>query len=424
MELRMKSRIVLFTLLFALVLCGCKSRMREEIKTPYDRPLPPGQDALRKITNPHEIPDFTIACLDLTDLRTSITNSLNYIQKPSSRNFFPCGQITHSRTEESLKAFAQLLDSGLKGAQLNNAIREKFDVYISVGCDDKGTVLFTGYYTPIFDASFVRSERFRYPLYKTPGDLLKGRNGEILGQRQPDGTVRPYPSRAEIEDSGMLKGNELVWLSDPFEAYIAHVQGSAKLRLPERQLDRAAKGLPDGQSAPGETSPKGGLITIGYNASNGHEYHSVAQELVRDGKMSSEQISLSAMIDYFKAHPEQVDMYVRRNPRFVFFRREEGQPRGSLNEPVTAMRSIATDKSIFPRGALAFITTTLPQADGAAITKKLYSGFALDQDTGGAIRAPGRCDVYMGQGDIAGKLAGQTYQEGKLYYLFLKSQNE
>jgi len=49
-----------------------------------------------------------------------------------------------------------------------------------------------------------------------------------------------------------------------------------------------------------------------------------------------------------------------------------------------------------------------------------YTGFALDQDTGGAIRAPGRCDVYMGIGDDAGRLAGQTYQEGKLYYLFLK----
>jgi membrane-bound lytic murein transglycosylase A len=44
----------------------------------------------------------------------------------------------------------------------------------------------------------------------------------------------------------------------------------------------------------------------------------------------------------------------------------------------------------------------------------------LDQDTGGAIRAAGRCDVYMGVGDKAGELAGQTYQEGKLYYLFLK----
>lgn len=51
-----------------------------------------------------------------------------------------------------------------------------------------------------------------------------------------------------------------------------------------------------------------------------------------------------------------------------------------------------------------------------------FEGFALDQDTGGAIRAAGRCDIYMGEGDEAGQLAGQTYQEGRLYYLFAKPQ--
>ena len=394
----MKNRILPFILLFVFVISGCKSRMRQEIKTQYDRPLPLGSHALRKITNPHEIPDFTIACLDTKDLRTAIANSLNYLQKPSSHNFFPCGQISHIQTTESLKAFAELLDSGLTGKELNEAIRQRFDVYISVGCDDRGTVLFTGYYTPIFKASLKRTRQFKYPLYKTPDDLVKTQDGLILGRRLPDGRIRPYPSRTEIEDSRMLKGKELVWLSDPFEAYIAHVQGSAKLRL-----------------------PNGKLITIGYDANNGYEYRSVNQELVKDGKISGDKISLSAMIDYFKMHPEQVNTYVRRNPRFVFFRKEEGPPLGSLNEPVIPKRSIATDKSIFPRAALAFIITSLPQATGGNVVKRAYSGFALDQDTGGAIRAPGRCDVYMGEGDIAGQMAGQTYQEGRLYYLFLKS---
>jgi membrane-bound lytic murein transglycosylase A len=51
-------------------------------------------------------------------------------------------------------------------------------------------------------------------------------------------------------------------------------------------------------------------------------------------------------------------------------------------------------------------------------------GFALDQDTGGAIRAAGRCDVYMGIGDRAGELAGGTYREGRLYYLFIKPDSD
>ncbi len=392
----MKKKILLLTLLLigaAIVDC----RTQEEAKTPYDNPLPFGQPALRKITNPHEIPDFTMACLDLVDLRAAIDNSLNYLRKFSSQRFFPCGEISHPRAVDSLNAFAELLDSGLTVRGLNEAIRERFDVYMSVGCDDRGTVLFTGYYTPIFDGSLVRTERFGYPLYKMPDDLEKGPDGEILGRRGAGGQLLPYPSRVEIEESRMLEGTELVWLGDAFEVYIAHVQGSAKIRLPD-----------------------GELVTVGYAANNGYEYKSVSKELVKDGRISGEQMSLSVMIDYFKRNKDRVDTYVRRNPRFVFFKIEDGPPRGSLNEPVTAFRSIATDKSIFPRGCLTFISTTLPRARGGTVVNQLYSGFALDQDTGGAIRAPGRCDVYMGQGETAGKLAGQTYQEGRLYYLFLK----
>ena len=394
----MKKRILILVVSFIVVFSGCKTTPPEKPKTPYDRPLPPGQSALRKITNPHEIPDFSMACLDLAGLQTAIGHSINYLQKPSSQQFYPIGEITHSMALESLKALAEMLNSGLAGAQLNQAIRQRFDVYMSIGCDDQGTVLFTGYYTPIFPGSLTRTERFRHPLYKQPDDLVKGPDGMILGRRLPDGQIGPYPSRAVIEDSRMLCGKELIWLSDPFEAYIAHVQGSAKLRL-----------------------PNGELTTVGYTANNGHEYQSVAQELVKDGKIPADRISLAAMIDYFKRYKDQVSTYVRRNARFVFFQKEDGPPRGCLNEPVTAYRSLATDKSIFPRGSLTFIATNLPRAIGGRVANQVYSGFALDQDAGGAIRAPGRCDVYMGEGDLAGRLAGQTYQEGRLYYLFLKS---
>ena len=393
----MKRRISVLILLLIMVLTSCCQK-QQKAQMRYDRPLPPGQFALRKITDPREIPDFTTACRDLANLRKAIDHSLSYLHKPSSQTFYPSGQIAHAQAMESVQAFADMLDSGLSGSQLNNEIRMRFDVYTSIGCDDLGTVLFTGYYTPIFDGSLEHTAQFNYPLYEQPDDLVKAPNGDILGRRDSGGGVSPYPDRAAIEDSGMLEGKELVYLADPFETYIAHVQGSAKVRLPD-----------------------GSVITVGYAANNGHEYKSVAQELVKDGKISGDQISLASMIDYFDRFKDQVRTYVRRNPRFVFFRNEGGPPVGCLNEPVTALRSIATDKSIFPRASLAFISTALPQAVGDTSVRQVYTGFALDQDAGGAIRAPGRCDVYMGQGETAGKLAGQTYQEGRLYYLFLKS---
>jgi membrane-bound lytic murein transglycosylase A len=142
--------------------------------------------------------------------------------------------------------------------------------------------------------------------------------------------------------------------------------------------------------------------------------------MIDDGIFPASGMSLKAMIDYFKANPQKVSEYTRLNPRFTFFRVGTGNPCGSLNEPVIAFRSIATDKSIYPRGCLAFLKTVLPRPVGSQVRKTAYTGFALDQDTGGAIRAPGRCDVYMGIGDQAAQMAGQTYEEGNLYYLFLK----
>jgi len=398
----MKARIYLaIGVALIMFLAGCNGSPIRKVKIirpqkEYSKPLPPGELALRKITDPAELPDFTEACRDLSNLKIAVNNSLNYLGKPSSRQYFPYGDIGHTQVVESLKAFAQLIDAGYTAEQLNTLIRERFDVYISVGWDGKGTVFYTGYYTPIFEGSRECSGRFQYPLYSQPDDLVKDSEGNTLGRRTADGIV-PYPPRDEIESSGMLKGREIMWLADPFEVYIVQVNGSAKIRQPD-----------------------GSLVGIGYAATNGHEYKSMAELMIRDGKMSRDRLSMPAMIEYFKAHPNEVPEYIKLNPRFVFFRTKDGQPRGSINEPVTAFRSIATDKSVYPRACLAFLSATLPREKGSDLSQAPYTGFALDQDTGGAIRAPGRCDIYMGQGDAAGRLAGQTCREGRLYYLFIK----
>ena len=396
----MKNRVLLSAALVAIVLTavGCQKPRARIVAPQYDRPLAPGQLALRKITNPAELPDFTDACHNLSNLSTAIDNSLDYLKKPSSNQFYPYVDITHEQVVHSLTAFNDLLKSGLTGSQLNDAIRQKFDVYMSVGCDDAGTVLFTGYYTPIFYGSTAKTAQFQYPLYRQPDDLAKGDQGQILGRKAADGQITPYPTRAEIENSNMLAGSEIVWLDDPFKVYIAHVQGSAIIRMAD-----------------------GRLVTYGYAANNGHEYKSIIKQLIDEGKIPPDRVSLASLMDYFKANSALVRQYTQLNPRFVFFRQaEQGGPRGSLNEPVIAYRSIATDKTIFPRASLTFFATKLPRQIGNTTYTDPFAGFALDQDTGGAIRAAGRCDIYLGVGDEAGKLAGQTYQEGRLYYLFLK----
>ena len=158
--------IVLFALVFMLSVSGCRKEAEFEpwAHVDYNRALLPGQVALRKILDPSQIPDFTTAAYDLKDVRSSINNSLSYLSKASSKGFFPMGDITHQRVVDSLKEFDSLLDRGYIGSTLNDAIREQFDVYESVGCDNMGTVLFTSYYTPIFDGSRTRTAKYRFPL--------------------------------------------------------------------------------------------------------------------------------------------------------------------------------------------------------------------------------------------------------------------
>ena len=105
---------------------------------------------------------------------------------------------------------------------------------------------------------------------------------------------------------------------------------------------------------------------------------------------------------------------MRQNERFVFFRETdaEGWPSGSLGFQVEPKRSLATDKSIFPRGGFVFVETLV---NGEPVAQ-----WMLDQDTGGAIRAPGRADLYLGAGNRATALAGEQAEEGQLYYFFLK----
>ena len=399
----------------ALALAGCRPKKPPAAAMPEPEPvqfaheLPPNQLALRKIS-PSEYPDFTpTGQANPLGVIDAIDQSLAYLKAPSSRAHFPYLDITHGRAVATLEALREVYarevlqdpTAGPVGSGLNEAIRENFEVYKSVGGFDPGTgqfvgrVLFTGYFTPIYDASLTRSAPYQFPLYKRPADLVTDPVTEMSGRRDPaTGGIAPHLSRAEIERDGQLAGQEYVWLADRFDAYVVTVQGSAVLRLRDgRQLE------------------------VGYAGNNGHPYVSPGLRMVADGVIPAGQLSLRAMREYFNAHPNRTDDYLWLNPRTAFFTERPGGPFGSLNVKVTPLATIATDKSVYPRAMPAFLNA--PLATGAA-NPAPFRGFMLDQDTGGAIRAAGRADVYMGTGPAAGELAGRQLHEGELYYLAIK----
>mgnify|MGYP000911939653 FL=1 len=131
------------------------------------------------------------------------------------------------------------------------------------------------------------------------------------------------------------------------------------------------------------------------------------------------------MEEHLRRLPERALRDVlERNPRYSFFRPRANAaagPNTALGIPATAERTIATDGTLLPRGALGFLFTEVPQVDQSGATNWRESNrFVLDEDAGGAIRGA-RIDLYFGSGAEAGRAAGVMKRPGRLFYFVPRS---
>ncbi|QDU33589.1 Membrane-bound lytic murein transglycosylase A precursor [Poriferisphaera corsica] len=370
-------------ILSSLFLAACQQAQPLPPAAPdYARPLADGSSSLVRIQNPSNIPALAQAFSQLADpaYRESLQKSLNWFDLQSTKQYFPTAQISHAHAYTSVYALLQV--------RKYSDLLDEFDLWQSVGWNNLGEVLFTAYYSPVFKASATRQGPYQYPLFKRPSDLRSNPNtGDVIGG---------YYTRNQLEQSGKLIGLELVYLPSRLDAYIIEVNGSAKLQMTD-----------------------GSTRYVGYAGNNGHDYTSIGKLLAEKGVMSEHEINLSSIRAYFNQNPNLLNQYISRNDRFVFFKwyKPDQWPAGSLGVNVTPYRSLATDKSIFPRGCPMLITTTLPDNQG---NKQPFTQLMVDQDTGGAIRAAGRADIYLGVGSQAEAIAGHQAATGQMYYLLLK----
>ena len=230
----------------------------------------------------------------------------------------------------------------------------------------------TGYYEPELVGARARDARFRFPLYRPPAGL------------RPD--AAPWHSRAEIGAGNLLAGHELVWLDSPVEAFLAQVQGSVRIRFKD-----------------------GTDLRLGHGGLNGHPYRSIGQELVRQGAIAAGAISAQAIRDWCAANPGRVPALLDHNPSFAFFRildlPPDSGPLGSAGVGLTAWRSLAVDPAHLPFGTPVWV-------EGADSTGQ--GRLMIAQDTGSAIRGPGRADIFCGSGAAAGRIAGAMRTSGRL----------
>lgn len=264
----------------------------------------------------------------------------------------------HDDLAAALDAFLRTPANPLAGtARQASDARVFFETHFAPDLDVAGH--FTGYYEPEILGSSTPSDTFPVPLHTEP----------------PSGCARP---RAEIEPH--LAGYELVWLRDEVDRFFAQVQGSARIRLGD-----------------------GSVMRVGHSAKNGQPYVSIGKRLVERGVFGSD-ITADALKTWLRADPDRGRNVMHENPSYVFFRVLDTDPAlgpiVTLGCPASMGRTLAVDPDHLHLGTPVWV-----EVDGIA-------RLCIAQDTGSAIKGPGRADLFFGTGDEAGIAAGRLNHSG------------
>jgi membrane-bound lytic murein transglycosylase A len=390
-------RVLLFATLS--LLAGCSW---------FQRPVPSPEPALVRLAV-DDYPDFSDGFF-LDNLSHGIGKSLEYLQRVPAERTFRFGEDTYDARHlmRSLEALQTLVDRRPGPEEVNRFMAQTFRVYRSTGGPESGQVLFTGYYEPHLKGSRNPDARYRYPVYARPSDLMiidlapfsEAFAGKRIVGRVQGNTVVPYPDRQAIEadeNFGRL-APPIAWVDDRIDLFFLQIQGSGRIYLAE-----------------------GGFIRVHFHAANGRPYRSIGRLLIDQGKIPAEEMSMQRLRGYLKAHPEEMDAILNYNPSYVFFKTETSGPIGAIGVDLTPARSVAVDRRVFPMAAPAFLQTQIPVVDGNGRIDRWMdiSAFALNQDTGGAIRGPGRVDIFWGNGPYARIAAGHMQHKGNFYLLVL-----
>lgn len=274
-----------------------------------------------------------------------------------------------------------------------------------------GEGFLTAYYEPEVEGSPAPDAEHCVPILSRPADLVSFAPGEprpsgidasLAGARLKDdgSSYQPYFDRAEIEGGALAGlGLEQLWLSDPVEAFLIHVQGSARIRLPDGRVTR-----------------------LMYDGRNGHAYTSIGKVLVAEGHLRPEEATLEGLKRWLRLNPQEARRIMQLNRSYIFFRREDGMaadqgPIGGAGVALTPHRSLAIDRTIWPYGIPFFLETDLPDPDGG---HRQIRQLMIAQDTGSAIIGPARADYFMGSGADAGRWAGLVREPARLSVLWPK----
>lgn len=259
-------------------------------------------------------------------------------------------------------------------------LNEELRAYQIRGKDGRGNVKFTGYFTPVIEASRTKKYPYLYPI-----------------RSKPDNFEGILPSRAEIENGAL----------DTFDINLAYAKSKVDIYFMQQQ----GSGYVEYQNGKREL--------LEYNGQNRHPFIGIEQELAtRSKEYRISDVSMEGVKWYFSVRPELIDSVLNLNPSYTFFKRSKALPKGAGHVPLTAEHSIAVDPRYIPLGST--LLASFPVLNEKGDVVKHEYRILLAQDVGGAIKGSGHVDYYFGVGEAARKKAMNFNHYGRLWLLLPK----
>lgn len=269
-----------------------------------------------------------------------------------------------------------------------------FTPYELLNSDGTNLGTITGYYEPLLHGSLEKSEKYKYPIYKTPDDMITVNLSSIypeLKKYRLRGKIKgnkliPYDDRKQIKKRDDLEA--ICYVDDELDLFFLQIQGSGKVKL-----------------------KTGDILNIGYANQNGHKYTGIGRVLLKENVLKDYSASMQGIKAYLKDNPQRVDEVLNKNKSYIFFSKRNSGAVGALGTPLVAYRNLAVDRKYIPLGLPVFINTK------NSVSQEKISNLAVAADVGGAIKGQIRADFFYGFGKDAELYAGGMYEKGSLTVL-------
>ena len=234
---------------------------------------------------------------------------------------------------------------------------------------------FTGYYTPIIEASLRPTAEYRYPIYKSP----MASSLRLL--------TRSQINRGVLNNRGL----EIAWTNDPVGLFYLQIQGSGVVQLQNGQR-----------------------INLRFDGSNEKPYRSIAKYMQQKGYLRGD-LGRKAIQNWLTTYPQHLQEVMNSNPRYVYFKQSDTALITASGLPIVPGLSVAVDTDFIPFGSVLLAEVPILNSKGQKLGAEWK--ILLPQDRGIAIKGPGRMDIYTGKGESARLAANSLTGFGQAFLL-------